>query len=383
MRPLRESNVTPVPALTLNHPADAADPTAPPRGVWRLSNGALSIVDADGPATVLVPAESVLMLVADLPLATRAKRVEALPFAIEDRISEPLDTVHLALGREVAPKRYLVGVVRHAVMAEWVAVADAAGLGQAAIVPDALALPAPDDGAWTVDVAGQRAIVRTTDGTGFAVPVSLLAAAWEKAGRPPVRASGDGLPEAMAASASALRPPGLAETLAQPALDLRQGAYARRARPIPAFGRRLAWIVGAAVLAHSVIAVADVAMLNVIAERRKDEAMQLYALAAPNQPVPDGDLITAVADRLPASGVGGGAASPFLPLVSRISAALAPVSTEIDVRRMSFQGNSLVIEVAPMVGLAARARTALAGAGVAAQVAEAPDGSIRISASGA
>lgn len=382
MRSLHESNVTAVSALDLNTPALADDAAGPPRGVWRLNGPTPGIVDADGPATMLVPTESVLLLAVDLPLASRARRIEALPFAIEDRIAEPLDSVHLALGQEIAPKRFLVGVVRHSVMAEWTATADAAGLGQAALVPDALALTPAAPGEWTVEVTGQRALVRTGEGTGFAASVSLLESAWVSAGRPAVRATGDGLPQAMAAAATAFRPDPLGVRLSAPALDLRQGRYARRARPIPAFGRRLAWIAGAGIAAHVLISVADTVMLGVIAERRKTEATMLYALAAPGQPIPNGDLVSAVADRLPSS-AGGGATSPFLSLTARVSAALVPVSAELEVRQLSFQGNSLVLDIAPMPGFAARARAALGQAGVTAQVAEAPDGSIRISASGA
>jgi general secretion pathway protein L len=119
---------------------------------------------------MLVPTEQVRLLAVDLPLASRAKRMEALPFAIEDRIADPIESVHLALGMEIAPKRYLVGVVRHDVMESWVARADEAGLGHAAMVPDALALPVPGEGAWAVDLGETRAVVRAGDGTGFACP---------------------------------------------------------------------------------------------------------------------------------------------------------------------------------------------------------------------
>ncbi|MEI9928413.1 MAG: type II secretion system protein GspL [Sphingomonas sp.] len=77
-------------------------------------------------------------------------------------------------GAEIGPKRYLVGVVRREVMADWVERAEAAGLGQAAMVPDALALPVPPEGAWSVDLGARRAVVRVGDGTGFACSAALL-----------------------------------------------------------------------------------------------------------------------------------------------------------------------------------------------------------------
>ncbi len=57
-------------------------------------------------------------------------------------IADPIDAVHLAIGAEIAPKRYLVAVVRHEVMAAWVARAEASGLRNAAMVPDADGVPA-------------------------------------------------------------------------------------------------------------------------------------------------------------------------------------------------------------------------------------------------
>ena len=47
-------------------------------GVWTLSGGRAIIAEPDGPATVLVPSESVLVLAVDLPLGTHAKRLTAL-----------------------------------------------------------------------------------------------------------------------------------------------------------------------------------------------------------------------------------------------------------------------------------------------------------------
>jgi general secretion pathway protein L len=63
--------------------------------------------------TLFVPGEDVLLLAVDLPIASRRHRMEALPFAIEDRIAEPLDAVHVAIGAQLSPNRYLAAVVKH------------------------------------------------------------------------------------------------------------------------------------------------------------------------------------------------------------------------------------------------------------------------------
>lgn len=343
-------------------------------GVWTLAGNALIIAEPDGPATMLVPTEQVLLLAVDLPLSSRAKRIEALPFAIEDRIADPIDAVHLAIGAEISPKRYLVAVVRHDVMAGWVERADAAGLGNAAMVPDALALPVPAEGAWSVDLGANRAVVRAGDGTGFACAASMLIPAWQAAGRPPATAYGAPLPDAMMPGSAPLDPEPLARRLLLPALDLRQGAYARR-RATSNVWRRLAWIAAIGAVAHTGIALADTVVLTMAANRRAAETKELLASVAPGVPV-TGDLATTAANLLPANS---GVPQTFLPLLTRVSTALAPIGG-INARAIEFQGNALTMDIDSAPGLTEGIRAALGRAHITATVAESPDGSIRISA---
>ena len=367
-----DSNVTVLagPAPLPDLPPEAAEGAT--GGVWTLAGDRLIIADRAGPATVLVPSEAVRLLAVDLPLPTAAKRIAALPFAVEDRVAEPLDQVHLALGTELAPRRYLVAVVAHATMAAWVEMADTAGLAHAALVPDALALPRPEEG-WTAELAGGRALVRASDGTGFAAPAALLPAAWEAAGRPPVLADGDPLPTPVEATPTALSP--VAERLLLPALDLRQGLYARRRRPLPRIARRIATVLGVAIAAHIVIAAADGLMLRAIAERRAEETRVLLAQKAPGVPFGE-DLRTTVADLIPPAA---GAPSAFGPGLARLGSALGPLGGAITARSLLFENDRMVMELAAEPGLAARIRSALPSGGMAATVTEAP-GVVRIEA---
>ena len=369
MRPHDEAIVTIEPA-----------PAGPAAGVWAVAGGAAILVDGTVPATtLLVPSESVLLLPVDLPLPNRAKRLAALPFAVEDRIADPIDAVHLALGDAIGDRRYLVAVVRHNVMAEWVAIAEGAGIGAAAFVPDALALPAPVEG-WSVEVTGGRALVRAADGTGFAIPLPMLVAAWEAAGRPVVQALGEPLPEAMAGDGAAFPPAPLDDRIAAAPIDLRQGAYARRRTAWPSTTRKVAMILGLAALAHGVIAVADTLMLQRIAERRQAALQQLVATTAPSVPTGGDDFMVRVADLLPRPT----GANRFVPLLSRVAGALSPIGPALVVNAMTFEGNALTLDCqSPETGMADRLRAALSAAGVAAQVSAAPGGGLRIVARGA
>lgn len=344
-------------------------------GVWTLSGGRAIIAEPDGPATLLVPGESVLLLAVDLPLGTHAKRLAALPFAIEDRIADPVESVHLALGSEIAPRRYVVAVVRHAQMRDWVDTAEAEGLAHAAMVPDALALPAPDEG-WSAEAAGGRVLVRNADGIGFAMSSALIGQAWEAAGRPRIWNCGAApigeLPQEPRPSDGG---GSLAERLARPAVDLRQGVYARRTASGNNWIKRLGWIAAAGIAAHVVIAAADTLMLRAIADRRADDTRAAVAQAAPGANL-DGDLRVSVADMLPSPGPAG---SRFVPLVTRTSNALAPLSSAVTARSMRFEGNALVMEIEPgEPGLAGRVRDAMRAAGVTADVAAGQDGALRL-----
>lgn len=353
--------------------ADAVEVRA--AGVWTLAGERLIIAEPDGPATMLVPSESVLLLAVDLPLPNRAKRLAALPFAIEDRIADPLDAVHIALGTEIAPQRYLVAVVRHALMLRWIEQAEAAALGHAAMVPDALALPVPEGGEWSAEAVDGRVLVRTGDGTGFAMPASLIGQAWEAAGQPRIWNIGatpiGELPHEPRMAGGG----GLAERLLSPPVDLRQGPYARRTVVGGSWLRRLGWIAAAGIAAHAVIAAADTVMLRVIAERRAEDTRAAIAQAAPGANL-SGDLRTSVTDLLPPPGQTG---SAFVPLITRTSAALAPLSSEVTARTMRFEGTALVLELDPgAAGLAERVRGALRAGGLAGEVSAGPDGAIRV-----
>lgn len=380
MRPAHEANVTMSPN-TLGAP----DPFEPPAaGVWTLAGDRLIITVRDWPATILVPTGQVRLLAVDLPLPSHARRVAALPFAIEDRIAEPVDSVHLALGEQIAPNRYLVGVVRHEVMARWIAQAEEAGIGHAAMVPDVLTLPRPAEG-WAVSQAGGRAAVRDAEGTGFEVPAPLLRPAWEAAGRPPVIGYGEPLPDDMQRSSGALDPAalGTAADAAVATLNLRQGAYAVRKVGGANLWRKFAWIAAIGVAAHVVIALGDVIMLRSIADRRENEARATASLAAPGVALGD-DLANSVTGLLPS---GGGAQVPqvFLPLLTRVSGALGPLGGGFAVRAMTFEGKLLTLDLdaGQDATLASRIEAALKGAGVGAQVVRSPEGAIRITASAA
>jgi len=347
-------------------PRSSALSSEPVAGIWSLDGERVSLVESFdiGLAIALVPSESILLTTVDLPLPNHRRRLEALPFAIEDRIAEPLAGVHVALGAEIAPGRYLAGVISHTLMRRWSDMLAEAGLDRARLVPDALALPVPAPGAWSIDLAGGRATVRTDDGAGFALPAGHLDAAWRTAGQPAVRSYGEPLPFADTTADLEVAP--LAARLTAPALDLRQGLYAAPRSTSAPLLRRILVVAGIGLLAHGAIAAADTFALD---RQARHDAAETRALA--QQIVPGGaigdDVASSVADLLPANG---GAPSQFLPLVGRVTTALAPLGPEATLVDLSFDADAgtlaIGVNAADNTGLQ-RVAEALRKAGLDAQ----------------
>lgn len=309
---------------------------------------------------VAVPAEEVLVLAIDLPLSTRRQRLDALPFAIEDRIADPLTAVHLSLGAEIAPQRHLVGVVHHEVMRRWLAILAAGGLERAALVPDALLLPRPAEGGWTIRVDAGRALVRSGDGGGFALQAAQLEAAWSAAGRPQCAVERGTLPDAMLAGAEAIAPGGAGGGTLP--LDLRQGDYMVPRRSLSGTGRRVAMIAAAGLLAHGAIALADTLVLHGITADKQAQVRLLVATALPGLVAADDDFVGAAAARLQSAGR---RTTPdrLLPLLDQISSALAAAGP-VDLRSLSYDRGKNVIAIAINPGGERRIAALLAAAGL-------------------
>ncbi|RZM09799.1 MAG: hypothetical protein EOP67_69320, partial [Sphingomonas sp.] len=62
-----------------------------PASGWSIVEGSDRHDTAAERVAVLAPTEQILMLAVDLPLPSRRQRQEAVPFAVEDLIADPLD----------------------------------------------------------------------------------------------------------------------------------------------------------------------------------------------------------------------------------------------------------------------------------------------------
>lgn len=203
----------------------------------------------------LAPAPDARLLVLHLPMKTAAARAKAAGYAAEPQLSEPVDTVHVAVGPALGEDRYLCAAASHADMAAWIAELDASTEPAPDLVPELCTLGVPEPGAWTVCEVEGRVRVRTPDGAGLVCSQDVYGQLTAAEGVEPIAAEViDG-----------------AEALHRP-VSLRTGVYARRSpAPRAAAGFLAGLAVCTAILAFALLLM-EIAGLSAVRDARLEEA---------------------------------------------------------------------------------------------------------------
>ena len=89
----------------------------------------------------LAPAAQVLLAAPELPPGSGAKLLRAVPFALEEYLTEDIDQLHFAVGRRDASATTPVAVVSRAAMQAWSAMLAAAGIEASTLYADMSLLP--------------------------------------------------------------------------------------------------------------------------------------------------------------------------------------------------------------------------------------------------
>jgi general secretion pathway protein L len=288
-----------------------------------------------GDDVVPLPGELALLSRVALPLRSRRQRQAAVGYAIEDTIAEPLEAVHVVLGAELGPGEHLAVVVSRGVMDEW---ARRVG-GRQRLVPDTLALPIPAEGTCAMRETSGRVLVRRADGTGYVAAAATVAAFWRADGSPQIVLYGGRLPDDVPIGATGLLPPRPDRELAR--FDLLRGPYARGA-DVRRAARRIGALVAAVLAAHAALVAADTVALRRIADAR--EAALRAELSARLPDLPASVPLDAAMRRVAPEGsapVGGG----FLPLMTRVSDALAPLAGQIASRSLAYDAEASALTI--------------------------------------
>lgn len=122
---------------------------------------------------LIAPGEAIGLTSVTLPFRQRTKRLQAIPYALEDQLADAVEDLHFALG-DSQGLTTAVAAVRKTVLDGWLAACSEAGLNVAAVLPEPLLLPYSDD-AWSLLLDGERAVVRTGPWQGFVSDSDTLA----------------------------------------------------------------------------------------------------------------------------------------------------------------------------------------------------------------
>jgi general secretion pathway protein L len=161
--------------------------------------GSLSLAAAvwrSGKVVVLAPATQILLAEVELPPGGGAKLARAVPFALEEQLTEDVDQLSFAIGQRRSGGGTPVAVVSRSVLQGWIADLSAAGLDPQAIYPDILAMP--ENPAQTVLwLENDRLAVRRPGAIPFAVELAPVKEALVVAGviGDPLQAGGEPKPK--------------------------------------------------------------------------------------------------------------------------------------------------------------------------------------------
>jgi general secretion pathway protein L len=138
-------------------------------------------VSRNGKVVALAPATQILLAEPELPPGTGVKLARAVPFALEEQLTEDVDQLNFAIGRRRASGGTPVAVVSRSVLQGWVADLTAAGLEPLAMYPDISLMP--ENPAQTVLwLEKGRLAVRRPGALPFAVELSPVSEALVVAG---------------------------------------------------------------------------------------------------------------------------------------------------------------------------------------------------------
>jgi len=136
--------------------------------------GPLSLAAAVGRSAdviVLVPATQVLLAEPELPPGTGVKLARAVPFALEEQLTEDLDQLVFALGKRRPSGGTPVAVVARSVLESWLNELSAAGIEPSALYPDMSLLPV-NPAQTVLWLEGSRLAVRRPGKLPFAVELT-------------------------------------------------------------------------------------------------------------------------------------------------------------------------------------------------------------------
>lgn len=149
-----------------------------------MQRGPLSLAAAvarSAKVVALAPASQILLAEPELPPGSGVKLVRAVPFALEEHLTEDIDQLCFALGRRRPDGRTPVAVVSRSVLQDWISQLSAVGIEPTALYADISLVP-ENPGQTLLWLEKSRLAVRRPGSLPFAVELTPVAEALVVAG---------------------------------------------------------------------------------------------------------------------------------------------------------------------------------------------------------
>jgi len=118
--------------------------------------------------TVFVPAEDVLLMTTNVPSRNRNDIVNAIPYALEDRLAEDIEGLHFAVGERSANEDIPVAVVADDKMSGWLQSLRDVGIEPAILTTELFGL-ATQTQHWSILLEDKKVLLRDGAQSGFAM----------------------------------------------------------------------------------------------------------------------------------------------------------------------------------------------------------------------
>src|ERR1700676_3911722 len=138
-------------------------------------------VSRTGKVVALAPATQILLAEPELPPGSGVKLARAVPFALEEHLTEDIDQLSFAIGRRRPNGLTPVAAVSRTVLQGWISELNAAGLEPLAVYPDISLMP-ENPGQTVLWLEKGRLAVRRPGALPFAVELSPVSEALVVAG---------------------------------------------------------------------------------------------------------------------------------------------------------------------------------------------------------
>lgn len=234
-----------------------------------------------GSVMAIVPAEDVTMHWATLPNRSQAQSVAAARLLAAEASATPMAELHVAVGREPSGDERPIGVVANARMQRWLGDLAQGGIDPDVMVPAPMLLPRPDEGYVQADLGGDSVVRGAT--IAFAHDANLTPLV--TGGVAPDVMSREAIEASIIAAATA------------PALDLRQGSFAKRRRRAIDWPliRRMGWLLVAILTVTLLISLVQIMHYGFAAD-----ALERRADLLARQGLPRGESVNDAARQLDA-----------------------------------------------------------------------------------